>query len=96
MDFDWSLYASAPEVTVGRPSHDEISESFEDPFGLRLLPDSPRFAEQSRFFSLGRTLNGRPLLSVYTSTGKIIKVITAREMSPEESFFYDRKAKESL
>ncbi len=95
MDFDWSLYTATPAAETG-PSPDEISESFEDPFSLRLLPDSPRFAEQARFFSLGRTLQGKPLLAVYTSTGKTVRVITARKMSNEESFFYDRKAKESL
>jgi len=96
MEFDWSLFSKLESSGDGGLSHDEISESFEDPFGLRLLPDSPRFAEQSRFFSLGRTLSGRPLFSVYTSTGKIIKVVTSREMTPEECFVYDRKARESL
>ncbi|MEM1057796.1 MAG: BrnT family toxin [Verrucomicrobiota bacterium] len=96
MEFEWSLFSSPGGEEGASISHDEISESFEDPFGLRLLPDSPRFAEQSRFFSLGRTLSGKPLFAVYASTGKIIKVVTAREMTREECFLYDRRAKESV
>ncbi len=87
MDFDWSAYTGSETATA------EISESFEDPFSLRLLPDSAR---QVRFFSLGKTLGGKPLFVVYTSTGRTVRVITARPMTPEEIFFYDRKAKELL
>jgi uncharacterized DUF497 family protein len=85
MDFDWSLY-SANEI-----SSDEISESFEDPFSLRLLPDASRFASQNRFFSLGCSRVGKGIFAVYTSTGKIIRVVVARPMTEEEMIFYKRK-----
>jgi len=88
MEFDWSLYNSsqlAPE---------EISESFEDPFSLRLLPDSNRFANENRFFSLGRSNSGKGIFAVYSSTGKIVRVVAARPMSEEETFFYERKTHE--
>lgn len=88
MEFDWSLYKPnglTPE---------EISESFEDSFSLRLLPDSNRFANQNRFFNLGRSNEGKGVFAVYSSTGKIIRVVAARLMSEEETFFYDRKTHE--
>lgn len=88
MEFDWSLY-SASQLTP-----EEISESFEDPFSLRLLPDSNRFATQNRFFSIGRSSAGKGIFAVYTSTGKIVRVVSARTMTDEESFFYDRKTHE--
>ena len=75
MEFDWSLYNSS------ELSPEEISESFEDPFSLRLLPDSARFANQNRFFSLGRSSAGRGIFAVYSSTGKIVRVVAARPMS---------------
>ena len=90
MEFDWSLYKSE------KLSQDEITESFEDPFSLRLLPDSNRFAVQNRFFSLGCSSRGTGIFSVYTSTGKIVRVVAARPMTEEESYFYERKSKESL
>ncbi len=90
MEFDWSLYKSK------KLSQDEISESFEDPFSLRLLPDSNRFASQNRFFSLGYSNGGTGIFAVYTSTGKVVRVVAARVMTEEESYFYERKSKENL
>ncbi len=85
MEFEWSLYTSK------QLSPDEIAESFEDPFSLRLLPDANRFALQNRFISLGRSSGGKGIFAVYTSTGKIVKVVAARLMTEEESYFYERK-----
>jgi uncharacterized DUF497 family protein len=90
MEFEWSLYKSS------KLSQDEVAESFEDPFSLRLLPDSNRFAVQNRFFSLGCSSKGDGIFAVYTSTGKVVRVVAARLMTEEESYFYERKSKESL
>jgi uncharacterized DUF497 family protein len=90
MEFEWSLYKSNALTS------DEISESFEDPFSLRFLPDSNRFASQNRFFSLGCSSNGKGIFAVYTSTGKIVRVLAARLMTEEEAFFYERKSQEHL
>ena len=90
MEFEWTLYKSA------KLSPNEISESFEDPFSLRLLPDSNRFAVQNRFFSLGCSSAGSHIFAVYTSTGKIVRVVAARLMTDEETYFYERKSKEGL
>jgi uncharacterized DUF497 family protein len=90
MEFEWSLYKSS------KLSPEEISESFEDPFSLRLLPDSNRFAVQNRFFSLGRSSKGAAIFAVYTSTGKVVSVVSARLMTEEETYFYERKSKENL
>jgi uncharacterized DUF497 family protein len=90
MEFEWALYKST------ELSSDEISESFEDPFSLRLLPDSNRFTSQNRFFSLGCSNRGKNIFAVYTSTGKIVRVLAARLMTEEETFFYERKSQEYL
>ena len=90
MEFDWSLF-SGKNVTS-----DEAAESFEDPFNVRLFPDQGDIAGQSRFFCLGMTLRNRGVFSVYSTNGKQIKVLTAREMSEEEQFFYNRKVRESM
>ena len=90
MEFEWSLYEAK------KLSQEEISESFEDPFSLRLLPDSNRFAAQNRFFSLGCSQGGTGIFAVYTSTGKVVRVLAARPMTEEETYFYERKSKENL
>ena len=91
MEFDWS---DPPFNPKDAPTIREIEESFEDPHGLRLFPDSTRFAKESRAFSLGKTLTGRGIFSVYRSDGKKVRVIGARQMTEEEDYFYDRKVSE--
>ena len=86
MEFDWAYFQPAGAST------DEVSESFEDPFSLRFLPDSPRFSLQNRFFNLGRTNGGKAIFAIYSSTGKIVRVVTARPATAEENYFYDRKS----
>jgi uncharacterized DUF497 family protein len=90
MEFEWALYRST------KLSQEEVAESFEDPFSLRLLPDSNRFASLNRFFSLGCSSGGKSVFAVYTSTGKIVRVMAARLMTEEETYFYERKSKENL
>ena len=88
MEFDWSLYKST------MLTQDEIAESFEDPFSFRLLPDANRFSTQNRFVSLGCTGEGKGVFAVYTSTGKIVRIVAARFMTEEEAFFYERRNQE--
>jgi uncharacterized protein len=90
MEFDWSFFASR-EVRS-----EEVAESFEDPYSVRLMPDQGVIAETSRFCCLGMSLNNRGIYSVYSSNGKQVKVVVAREMTPEEEFFYNRKVREFL
>ena len=91
MEFDWSVW---PFGRNGGPSTQEVEESFEDPHGIRLFPDSARFAKESRAFCLGKTLGGKGLFSVFRSDGKRVQVVGARAMSPEEEYFYERKVSE--
>jgi uncharacterized DUF497 family protein len=93
MDFDWSN----PPFNLDKAIRlQDIEESFEDPFALRLLPDSPRFSVQARFFNLGLCSSGEGIFSVYKTNGKQIRVIFARAFQPEEQFFYQRKMNQAL
>ena len=91
MDFDWleSLPGQGGSLT-----RQDVEESFEDPHGIRLFPDSSRFLQESRAFCLGKTLDGRGVFSVFRSDGKRIRVISARKMTEEEDYFYERKVSE--
>ena len=94
MEFDWSGLPFDGVDGKEAPTMREIEETFEDPHSLRLFPDSPRFAEESRTFCLGKTLNGRGIFSVFRADGKRIRVISARTMTEEEDYFYERKLRE--
>src|SRR5436853_7155489 len=93
MDFDWN---NPPFNLSGSLSIQEIEESFEDAFAVKLLPDSSRFAAQSRYFNLGMSSKGSGVFTVYKTNGKSIRVISARSFEPEEKFFYQRKMNQTL
>jgi len=93
MEFDWT---NPPFDVGGSLTPREIEESFEDPFAVRLLPDSPRFSAQARYFNLGMTAGGTGVFSVYRTNGKLVRVILARSFEPDERFFYQRKLDQSL
>ena len=93
MEFDWNNSAVHVDGSLTRP---EIEESFEDPFAVRLLPDTPRFSVQARFFNLGMSAGGNGVFCVYRTNGKSIRVVHARPMEPEERFFYQRKLDQTL
>jgi uncharacterized protein len=93
MEFDWN---NSPFGMGSSLTQREVEESFEDPFAIKLLPDSPRFAVQARFFNLGVTAGGDGVFSVYRTNGKQIRIIFARPFQPEERFFYQRKVDQTL
>ena len=90
MEFDW---LDAP-FDLRKLSPKEIEESFEDPFSIRLLPEGTEGAENARYFNLGKSVGDRGIFSVFWTDGKRYRVILARDMSPEEVSFYDRKITE--
>jgi len=93
MEFDWNN----PSFDYsGSLTQREIEESFEDPFAVKLMPDSSRFSVQARFFNLGKSANGTGVFSVYKTNGRQIRVIAARPFEPEEVFFYQRKQNQML
>ena len=93
MEFDWTSPPFSLNISLTLQA---VEESFEDPFAVRLLPDSPRFSVQGRFFNLGMTTGGEGILSVYRTNGKQLRVIHSRLMEPEEKFFYQRKLDQAL
>ena len=93
MEYDWN---NPPFNLDGSLIQREIEESFEDPFAVRLLPDSQRFSVQARFFNLGMSAGGAGVFSVYRTNGKQIRVLFARPFEPEERFFYQRKVDQTL
>ena len=93
MEFDWN---NPPFEWDGSLTPRDVEESFEDPFAVRLLPDSSRFAAQARYFNLGKSAGGLGVFSVYRTNGKQIRVIFARPFIPEEQFFYQKRLNQTL
>ncbi len=93
MEFDWN---NQPFDLDSSLTQREIEESFEDPFAVRLLPDSARFGVQARFFNLGMSAGGIGVFSVYRTNGRLVRVLHARPFEAEERFFYQRKMDQTL
>jgi uncharacterized protein len=93
MEFDWN---NTPFESDSSLTQREIEESFEDPFAVRLLPDSPRFGVQARFFNLGMSAAGIGVFSVYRTNGRMVRVLHARAFEPEDRFLYQRKMDQTL
>ena len=88
MEFDWIDVHFDLKKVIPK----EIEEAFEDPFAIKLLPDGPYGGgKESRYFCLGKTVQNRPIFSVFWTNGKQFRVILAREMSEDELNFYERK-----
>jgi uncharacterized DUF497 family protein len=91
MEFDW---LDSP-FDLRKLTPREIEESFEDPFSLRLMPDVEIAGEgHARYFNLGKSVEGRAIFTIFWSDGKKIRCILAREMTPEEQSFFERKTAE--
>ena len=93
MEFDWE---NPPFEWNSSLTPRDVEESFEDPLAVRLLPDSGRFAVQSRYFNLGRSASGLGIFSVSRTNGRQFRVSCARLFTPEEQFFYQRKLNQAL
>lgn len=91
MEFDWTNGWAGPPG----PSRTEIEESFEDPFGLRILPDTDLTpGREARYYGLGRTVAGRALFSVFWTDGKNYRVVFCRPATEDEESFLERKSQE--
>ena len=93
MEFDWN---NPPFKWDRSLTPRDVEESFEDPFAVRLLPDSSRFSAQARYFNLGKSASGLGIFSVYRTNGKLIRVLQARQFVPEEQYFYQRRLDQTL
>jgi uncharacterized DUF497 family protein len=92
MDFDW--IGCAFDLSALPPK--DIEESFEDPFSLKLMPDEQSSGSQTRYYNLGKSLQGHPVFSVFWTDGKRYRVIYARRMTAAENEFFERKKAEDI
>ena len=93
MELDWN---NPPFNLNSSISITDIEESFEDPFAVRLMPDSSRFSTQVRYFNMGVSASGSGIFSIYRTNGKSVRVIFARPFAAEEKYFYQRKMNQNL
>ena len=81
--FDWDAGNSGKNWTKHRVSDSECEEVFfNSPFVVR--KDIEHSAEEFRLYVLGQTDRSRGLFMVFTIRGKLIRVISARDVTRKE------------
>ena len=93
--FDWdegNARKSAEKHSVSQGEAEQVF--FNEP--LLLLPDRKHSDKEQRFHALGKTQDGRLLHVTFTQRdgGKLIRVISARDMHRKERMFYGKAKKE--
>jgi uncharacterized DUF497 family protein len=87
--FDWDDGNLHKNLGKHGVTHSEC----EQPFFNRplIINDDPAHGDdaESRYLALGRTDQNRRLFIVFTVRGKLIRIISARDMTPKERALYE-------
>lgn len=87
--FQWDERNADKNWIKHKVSRTECEEVFfNEP--LLIASDIKHSDAESRFYALGRTDEGRPLFVVFTLREKLIRMISARDMSKREKKEYER------
>ncbi len=85
--FDWDAGNSGKNWTTHRVSDSECEEVFLNrPFAVRR--DLEHSQEESRYYALAQTDRSRRLFVAFAVRGKLIRVISARDMTRQERRIY--------
>jgi hypothetical protein len=90
--FDWDEANIAKNWERHRVTPEEAEDVFfHDPFVLR--SDAGHSKRERRYWALGKTAQERKLFVAFTIRGKLIRVISVRDMSRRENEEYQRHEK---
>lgn len=87
--FDWDDSNSGKNRETHRVVPEEAEDVFfHEPFVVR--SDIRHSKKEKRYYALGQTASGRLLFVVFTLRGKLIRVISARDMNRNETEIYKK------
>ena len=90
--FDWDQDNAVKNWDRHRVTPEEAEDLFfHDPFVIR--PDLPHSKREKRYRSLGKTRRDRKLFVAFTIRRKLIRIISARDMSRRELEEYEHYEK---
>ena len=90
--FDWNEANVANNWERHGVTPEEAEDVFfHDPFVLRSDPGHSR--REKRYWALGKTAQERRLFVAFTIRGRLIRVVSVRDMSPREVEEYQRYEK---
>jgi hypothetical protein len=83
--FDWSEWVLEKIIDKHGVEPEEVEQVFFSPLY------KVRRSETRRYLLYGRSAGGRYLFVVFAWNGHLVRVISARDMTPSERHYYERK-----
>ncbi len=88
IDFEWDPVKAESNARKHGVSFDEATTAFADPFSAT-VSDPRHSTYEERFVLFGLSSHGRPLAVMHTASGSVIRIISARTMTPRERREYE-------
>lgn len=89
MDFEWDPNKATLNLEKHGVSFQEAATVFDDPLSVA-VPDPDHSLEEQRFIIVGSSHRGRGLIVAYTERDDRVRIITARELTPNERKAYEQ------
>ncbi len=90
MRFEWDPQKARVNISKHEVSCEEASTVFRDPL-TRTFDDPDHSIEEQRFIVIGYSNKNRLLFVSHTDDGKIVRIISAREVTESERKYHEEK-----
>ncbi|MBI3303770.1 MAG: BrnT family toxin [Deltaproteobacteria bacterium] len=90
MEFEWDPKKEAKNIRKHKVSFSEAATVFGDPLSTT-VPDPDHSQEEDRSITIGMSQRPRPLMVAHTERGERIRIISARELTPDEREAYEEE-----
>lgn len=87
--FEWDENKALRNLMKHGVSFAEAATVFNDPLS-DVIDDPVHSADEDRYIVLGRSEVGRSLVVSFTERGDVIRIISARQMTPREKRAYEQ------
>ena len=91
MEFEWNPGKAARNLKDHKITFEEAATVFSDPLSLT-YPDPDHSNDESRFITVGNSIDGKLLLVSHTDRDEKIRIISAREATKRERKFYEEES----
>jgi len=91
MEFEWDPGKAARNLKDHKITFEEAATVFGDPLSLT-YPDPDHSNDESRFITVGNSIDGQLLLVSHTDRDEKIRIISAREATKRERKFYEEES----
>ncbi|MEA5517652.1 BrnT family toxin [Limnoraphis robusta] len=88
IEFEWSPDKAALYLEKHRVSFQEAATVFNDPLSIT-FPDPDHSIGESRYIIIGVSQLGRLLVIAHTDRGEKVRIISARQVTRQETRFYE-------